>query len=77
MAKRVTVLTSSELNKLATEAWSDAARRARSEGRAVVGSRDGRLLRYHPNGAVEDLGPVKTLEESKTKKSVPSRKSVA
>jgi hypothetical protein len=77
MAKRVIDLTSSELNELATEAWADAALRARKEGRAVIGSRDGRLFRYHPNGTAEDLGPVKAFDESKAKKSTASRKSVA
>ncbi len=77
MARRIIDLTSSELNKLATEAWNDAARRAKDEGRAVVGSRDGRILKYHPNGAVEDLGPIKALDETKSKRPATPHKSVA
>jgi hypothetical protein len=77
MKKRVVELTSHELNNLAIEAWGDAARKALSEGRAVTGSRDGRRFRYHPDGKVEDLGPVHSLSERRPKKIPASRKSVA
>lgn len=76
MSKRVRDLTSIELNSLAAGAWGDAARQALEKGRAVTGSRDGRLFRYHPDGSVEDLGPVKSLDDKK-KKSGAIRKSVA
>ena len=76
MKKRVVDLTSHELNSLAAGAWSDAVRKALTEGRPVVGSRDGRQFRYHPDGKVEDLGPVQPLDEAPQKKFA-RRKSVA
>jgi hypothetical protein len=58
MARRVVDLSAEELDKAAREAWSAAAREALARGLPVTGSRDGRRLRYHPDGRVEDLGPV-------------------
>jgi hypothetical protein len=79
MKKHVVDLSPGELNELAGEAWKAAAREALSRGLPVTGSRDGRRLRYHPDGRVEDLGPVSPLPEGV--KEIPdtggSRKSVA
>jgi len=58
MAKRVVDLTAEELDSAAGEAWAAAAREALARGLPVTGSRDGRRLRYHPDGRVEDLGAV-------------------
>jgi hypothetical protein len=58
MAKRVVDLTAEELEKAAGEAWAAAARDALARGLSVTGSRDGRRLRYDPEGRIEDLGPV-------------------
>jgi hypothetical protein len=58
MTKRVVDLTAEELDRLTGEAWSAAAQEARAKGLPVTGSRDGRRFRYHPDGRVEDLGPV-------------------
>ena len=58
MTKRVTDLTAEELELLAGEAWSSAAREALANGLSVTGSRDGRRYRYYPDGRIEDLGPV-------------------
>ena len=58
MKKRVVDLTAKELDVLAGEAWNAAAQEALSRGLSVTGSRDGRRFRYHPDGRVEDLGPL-------------------
>jgi hypothetical protein len=61
MTKRVVDLTAEELDRLADEAWSTAAREALANGLPVVGSQNGRLHRRHPDGRVEDLGPIAPL----------------
>jgi hypothetical protein len=58
MAKRVVDLSAEELASAAREAWGAAAREALSRGLPITGGRDGRRLRYHPDGRVEDLGPI-------------------
>jgi hypothetical protein len=63
MTKRVVDLTAEELRRLAGQAWSTAAEEALASGLPVTGSRDGRRFRYHPDGRVEDLGPVAPLDE--------------
>jgi hypothetical protein len=75
MSKRVVDLSPEELERLAGEAWSAAAQEARAKGLAVTGSRNGRRFRYHPDGRVEDLGPVAPLPGATRRKS--TRKSVA
>lgn len=79
MKKRITDLTASELATMAGDAWNAAAQEARSKDLPVTGSRDGRRIRYHPDGRTEDLGPVAPLASAEItavhKKS--SRKSVA
>jgi phasin len=82
MNKPVTDLTPEELELLASEAWSVATREAMAKGLAVTGSRDGRRYRYHPDGHVDDLGPVggssatpvdmKIATASKTRTSTPA-----
>jgi ferritin-like metal-binding protein YciE len=73
MAKRVVDLTAEELDKLAAEAWSTAARDALAGGLSVTGSRDGRRYRYHPDGRIEDLGPVAPLPAEDALEISPSR----
>jgi hypothetical protein len=75
MKKRVVDLTADELDKAANEAWTAAARDALARGLPVTGARDGRRLRYHPDGRVEDLGPVGSQPDANAGKK--SRKSVA
>lgn len=58
MSRSVLDLTPAELDKLARDAWSDAARQALERGLPVSGSRDGRRFRYHPDRRIEDLGPA-------------------
>ncbi len=58
MARSVIDLNADELGELAREAWSEAAREALAKGFPVSGSHDGRRYRYHPDGRIEDLGPV-------------------
>jgi hypothetical protein len=58
MAKRVVDLTVEELRTAAGEAWGAAAGEALARGLPVTGGRDGRRLRYYPDGRVEDLGPI-------------------
>ena len=72
--KRATDLTADELDRLAGEAWSNAAREALAKGHAVTGSRGGRRYRYHPDGQVDDLGPTTEPTKSEFEK---SKKSVA
>ena len=64
MAKRVIDLTDDELDKIASEA----ARRVLAERLPVTGSRDGRRYRQHPDGRVEDLGPVARLTVARKKR---------
>jgi phasin len=58
MNKRVVDLTTEELGTLAGKAWSTVARKAMAKGLSITGSRTGRRYRYHPDGRIEDLGPV-------------------
>ena len=77
MGKSVVDLTAEELEKAAAEAWSAAAQEALAKGLPVTGSYDGRRYRYHPDGRLEDLGPVAPMpgEDAENKKR--SRRSVA
>lgn len=59
--KKVTELSPTELGSFAREAWSVAAQQALAAGLPIVGSRDGRRIKYHPDGRIEDLGPVAEL----------------
>jgi hypothetical protein len=78
MGKRVVDLTAEELEKAAAEAWGAAAQEALAKGLPVTGSRDGRRYRYHPDGRMEDLGPVASLPgEAADNKKKRSRRSVA
>jgi hypothetical protein len=79
MSKRVVDLSAQELDKLAGEAWSAAAREALGKGLPVTGSRDGRRYRYHPDGRVEDLGPIATQpnDDKKTRSPRKTRQSIA
>src|ERR1700693_5232702 len=61
MSRNVLDLTAAEIDKLARDAWSDAARQALERGLPVSGSRDGRRFRYYPDRRKEDLGPVSGL----------------
>jgi hypothetical protein len=58
MRKKVVDLTAAELGVLANEAWKVATQQAFANGLPVTGSRDGRRIRYYPDGHIEDLGPV-------------------
>ena len=58
MSKRVVDITAEELDKLASEAWSTAAREALAQGHSVTGSSGDMRVRYHPDGTVTDLGLV-------------------
>jgi hypothetical protein len=62
--KKVTDLTTTDLARLASEAWSLATQRAFAAGHSVTGSRDGRRIRYYPDGRIEDLGPVGDIPEN-------------
>lgn len=58
MSKRVVDLSPEELEHLAASAWDAAAREALARGHSVTGSRAGRRICLHPDGQVEDIGPV-------------------
>jgi hypothetical protein len=66
MKRSVVDLTAAEIDKLARDAWGDAARQALERGLPVTGSRDGRRFRYYPDHHVEDLGPVDTTATERT-----------
>jgi hypothetical protein len=69
MGKRVIDLTDEELERFAAEAWSNAAQDALAKGLPVTGSHDGRLYRHHPDGRIEDLGPVAPIAAAKKRQS--------
>jgi hypothetical protein len=79
MKKRVIDLSADELESMAAAAWSAAADAAFAKGLPVTGSRDGRRVRYYPDGRMEDLGPVSPLprKDQQATDKKPSRKSVA
>jgi hypothetical protein len=56
MKKRVVDLSYAELEQFADQAWTAAARDALAQGHSIVGSKDGRLLRYDADGRIEDIG---------------------
>jgi hypothetical protein len=58
MKRSAVDLTPAELDKLARDAWGDAARQALERGLPISGSRNGRRFRHHPDGHLEDVGPV-------------------
>jgi len=64
MSKTVADLSPNELAEMARSAWDAAGSAALSRGLPVTGSHDGRRFRYHPDGRIEDLGPVEPLIES-------------
>ena len=65
MVRRVIDLTDAELDAIANEAWSKAARDTLAKGLPVTGSRDGRRYRQYPDGRCEDLGPVTSLPKAR------------
>jgi hypothetical protein len=75
MGKRVIDLSAEELDNAAGEAWAAAAREALARGLPVTGSRDGRRVRFHPDGRIDDLGPI--ASEPAANAGRKSRKSVA
>lgn len=71
MKKRVVDLSYAELEQFADQAWTAAARDALAQGLSIVGSKDGRLLRYNADGRIEDIGaasgsPTPSVEISTT-----------
>jgi hypothetical protein len=64
MRKKVVDLSAAELGTLADDAWRAAAQQAFASGFPVTGSRDGRRIRYYPDGHIEDLGPVAEIPDN-------------
>jgi hypothetical protein len=58
MKRSAVDLTPAELDKLARDAWGDAARQASERGLPISGSRNGRRFRRYPDEHLEDAGPV-------------------
>ena len=58
MTKRVADLTFAELAEAGGQAWNAAAQDTLNHGLPVTGSYNGRRFRYHPDGRIEDLGPI-------------------
>lgn len=80
MKKRIVDLTPQELDNAASSAWKAATQQSIARGIPVTGSRDGRRFRYHPDGHVEDLGPIMSLDDEdieSNRKDNPGRRSVA
>lgn len=80
MQKRIVDLSPHELDSAASDAWRDAAKKALARGLAITGSRDGRRLRYYPDGHVEDLGPVASIDDDgadTNQKTYSDRRSIA
>lgn len=75
--KRIIDLTPEEIAVESGEAWAAAAHAALKQGLAITGSRNGRLVRLHPDGHFEDLGPVASLSDESTASKRSQRKSVA
>lgn len=68
MGKRVVDLSIDDLEKLAGSAFRAAVQKALARGLPVTGSVGGRRFRYHPDGRVEDLGPVAQLPDAANEK---------
>ncbi len=68
---RLTDLSFADLQILAGDASRAAVREAFAAGRPVAGSRDGRRVRVHPDGRVDDLGPVADLQAEPAVKASP------
>jgi hypothetical protein len=58
MKRSIVDVTPDEMDKLAREAWANAAHQALERGLPISGSRNGRRFRHDPDGHLEDLGPV-------------------
>jgi hypothetical protein len=56
--RRVEELTTEELDAFARESWGAAAKEALARGLPITGSRDGRRVRYHPDGRIEGFGSL-------------------
>jgi hypothetical protein len=69
MKKRVVDLTAKELETVARDAWTAAARDALSRGLSITGRRDGKRVRVHPDGRVEELDPARSKKSRPVKKS--------
>jgi hypothetical protein len=65
MSKSVVDLSADDLDEFAREAWRTAAHEALARGLPVTGSRGGRRFRCHPDGRMEDLGPVGEVNGAK------------
>jgi hypothetical protein len=74
MVKRVVDLDAEELDSAAGEAWAAAACEALARGLPVTGSRDGRRVRYHPDGRIEDLSAVTSPPGERADKKRPERR---
>jgi hypothetical protein len=72
MIRHVSDLTTEELEQAAAEAWCAAAQEALAKGLSITGSRDGRRYRHHPDGRIEDLGPVAPLPAGQTDRTKPT-----
>jgi len=73
MKRRVIDISADELNALATEAWSSAAKNALADGFSVTGSRDGRRYRYDADGKTKDLGAVAAVRTTESAPESPRR----
>jgi hypothetical protein len=76
MSKRVVDLSIDELEDLAGDAWNVAAQDALARGISVTGSLGGRRFRYHPDGLIEDLGPIAPLPEAPSPEADKTNRSV-
>jgi hypothetical protein len=64
MAKRRVIdLNAAELDRLAGAAWHGAAESALRSDIPIVGRNGNKIVKIHPDGRVETIGPADSLEE--------------
>jgi hypothetical protein len=60
--KRVVDLTADELDRLAAEAWHEAARNALASGAPLVGRQGDKIVKIYPDGRTEILGSADLVD---------------
>jgi hypothetical protein len=75
--RRVVDLTAEELDRLAGEAWNEAAKAALAAGAPVVGRQGNKIVKIYPDGHFEILGAAEITEEHLTAADKKSERSIA
>lgn len=74
MVKRAVDISNEDMERLATEAWSEAVEEALRAGVPVVGSRDNRIVKTYPDGRSEIVGDVESAETPDSSLVAPRKK---